>query len=114
MTRGDSEVRKNMDDEKMTVRQFEKRIAPVLEKYGKYHMTDHKVWKEKDQIFFSIRFDPDRFRKEPWGVSAVFDKGGKLLKSSYGSRRDYLFTKILTKRIEEACLSDRRKKTSDL
>ena len=47
----------------MTARQFEKRIAPVLEKYGKYNMTAHKVWKEKDQIFFSVKLGPDAFRK---------------------------------------------------
>ena len=87
----------------MTARQFEKRIAPVLEKYGKYNMTAHKVWKEKDQIFFSVKLGPDAFHKDPWGVSAVFDKDGKLIKSSYGSRRDYMFTRILMKRIEEAC-----------
>lgn len=91
----------------MTVRQFEKRIAPILEKYGKYNLTAHRLWKEKDQIFFSARFDPDTLRKEPWGVSAVFYKDGKLIKRSYGSRRDYMFTKILMKRIEEACVGDR-------
>ena len=89
----------------MTARQFEKKLVPVLEKYGKYNLADHKVWREKDQIFFSVRFDSDAFRKEPWGVSAVFDKTGKLIKSSYGSRRDYMFTRILMKRIEEACTS---------
>ena len=89
----------------MTARQFEKKAASVLEKYKSYNIADHKVWKEKDQIFFSVRFDPDAFRKEPWGVSAVFDKTGKLIKSSYGSRRDYMFTRILMKRIEEACMS---------
>lgn len=98
----------------MTTRQFEKKIAPVLEKYGKYHMTACKVWKEKNQIFFSIRFAPDSFRKEPWGVSAVFDKDGRLLKSSYGSRRDYMFTRILMKRIEEVCLSKRVTLTKEL
>ena len=93
----------------MTVRQFEKKIAPVLEKYGKYHVASHKVWREGEQIFFSVRFDPDALRKEPWGVSAVFDKDGKLVKSSYGSRRDYMFTRILMKRIEEACLDGKTK-----
>ena len=87
----------------MTVRQFEKKIAPVLARYGKYNVTAHKVWKENGQIFFSVRFAPDPLRKEPWGVSAVFDKDGKLIKSSYGSRRDYMFTRILMKRIEGAC-----------
>ena len=93
----------------MTARQFEKKIAPVLEKYGKYHVAGHKVWKENSQIYFSVRFDPDGLRKEPWGVSAVFDKDGKLIKSSYGSRRDYMFTRILMKRIEEACLGNQTK-----
>lgn len=91
----------------MTARQFEKKIAPVLEKYGKYNISGRKVWKEQDQIFLSLRFESDTLRKEPWGVSGVFDKDGKLIKSSYGSRRDYMFTKILMKRIEEACLGDR-------
>ena len=93
----------------MTVRQFEKKIAPVLEKYQKYNITTHKVWKENSQIYLSVRFDPDALRKEPWGVSAVFDKDGKLIKSSYGSRRDYMFTKILMKRVEEACIGDSTK-----
>ena len=93
----------------MTVRQFEKRIAPVLAKYGKYNMTAHKVWKENSLIYFSMRFDPEGLRKEPWGVFAVFDKDGKLIKSSYGSHRDYMFTRILMKRIEEACLGEQTK-----
>ena len=93
----------------MTTRQFEKKIAPVLEKYGKYRVADHKVWKEKDQIFFSARFEPEGLRKEPWGVSAVFDKDGKLIKSSYGSRRDYMFAKILMRRIEAACQDEKEK-----
>lgn len=93
----------------MTVRQFEKRIAPVLEKYGKYNMRTHMVWKENNQFYFSVRFNPDTFRKEPWGVSAVFDKDGKLIRSSCGSRRDYMFTRILMKRIEGACLGDQVK-----
>ena len=88
----------------MTARQFERKIVPILRKYAKYNLTDHKVWREKDQIFFSAKFDPDAFRKEPWGVSAVFDKDGKLIRRSCGSRRDYMFTRILMKRIEEACL----------
>ena len=93
----------------MTVRQFEKKIAPVLERYGKYNVTSHRVWKENGQIYFSVRFDPDALRKEPWGVSAVFEKDGKLIKSSCGSRRDYMFTRILMKRIEEACIGEQTK-----
>ena len=73
----------------MTVRQFEKRIAPVLEQYVKYNIKAHKVWKENNQ---------------------AFDKDGKLIRSSYGSRRDYMFTRILMKRIEEACMGEQRKK----
>ncbi len=93
----------------MTAKQFERVITPVLDKYRKYHLADHKVWKEKDQIFFSVRFAPEKLRKETWGVSAVFDKEGNLIKSSYGSRRDYMFTRILMKRIEKACLSRKMK-----
>ena len=62
----------------MTVRQFEKRIAPVLEQYVKYNIA--------------------------------FDKDGKLIRSSYGSRRDYMFTRILMKRIEEACMGEQSRK----
>ena len=58
----------------MTARQFEKKVTQVLEKYGKYNVSEHKVWKERNQIFFSVKMDPDSLRKEPWGVSAVFDK----------------------------------------
>ena len=89
---------------RMTARQFEKRVASVLEqKYGKYNVTDYKVWKEGNQIYLSVRFGSDAFRGEPWGVSAVFDKDGNCISKSYGSRRDYMFTRILVQRIEEAC-----------
>ena len=57
-----------------------------------------------------VQMTPDTLRKEPWAVSAAFDKDGKLIRSSYGSRRDYMFTKILMKRIEEACLGDQLRK----
>ena len=87
----------------MTARQFEKTVRMVLESYQNYNITDCKVWKENNQIYFTLKLGPDRFRAEPWAVSAVFDKSGKLLKSSYGSRRDYMFARILMKRIEEAC-----------
>lgn len=91
----------------MTAKQFDKKAAAVLAGYTKYNIADHKVWKEKDQIFFSVRLDPDRFRREPWGVSAVFDPDGKLIRSSCGSLRDRLFTGILMKRIEKACMESR-------
>ena len=87
----------------MTARQFEKTVRMVLESYQNYNITDCKVWKENNQIYFTLKLGPDRFRAESWAVSAVFDKSGKLLKSSYGSRRDYMFARILMKRIEEAC-----------
>ena len=87
----------------MTARQFEKTVRMVLESYRNYNITDCKVWKENNQIYFTLKLGPDRFRTESWAVSAVFDKSGKLLKSSYGSRRDYMFAWILMKRIEEAC-----------
>ena len=54
----------------MTAKQFEKKAAQVLEKYGKYNVSEHKVWKERDQIFFSVKLGPDSLRKETWGVSA--------------------------------------------
>ena len=94
----------------MTSRQFEKKASEVLKKYEKYRLAGYKVWREKDQFFFSVRFDPDRFRKQVWGVSAVFDRDGRLVKSSYGSIRDFLFTAILMKRIEEACVCSKEKK----
>ena len=88
----------------MTARQFEKRVAFVLEgKYRKYHYTEYKVWKEGKQLFLSVRFEPDQFRSEKWGISAVFDSEGNCIKKSYGTKRDYMFTKILVQRIEEAC-----------
>ena len=94
----------------MTARQFDRKASAVLEKYGKYNIADHKVWREKDQIFFSARFNPGLFRTEPWGVSAVFTKDGKLIRSSCGSRRDSMFTRILMRRIEEACQGQKEKK----
>ena len=90
-------------ESRMTARQFEKTVRMVLESYRNYNITDCKVWKENNQIYFTLKLGPDRFRTESWAVSAVFDKSGKLLKSSYGSRRDYMFARILMKRIEEAC-----------
>ena len=87
----------------MTARQFDKKVVSVLERYRTYKIADHRVWKEKNQIFFSVRFEPDLFRKDPWGISAVFDKDGNLIRSSCGSYRDYLFTRILMKRIEHVC-----------
>ena len=88
----------------MTVRQFDRRVSAVLaQKYRKYNVTGHKVWKEGKQLFLSVRFGPDMFRSQAWGVSAVFDREGSSLSRSYGSRRDYMFTRILTERIEEAC-----------
>ena len=94
----------------MTARQFDRKASAVLEKYGKYNIVNHKVWREKDQIFFSAKFNPGLFRTEPWGVSAVFTKDGKLIRSSCGSRRDSMFTRILMRRIEEACLGPKEKK----
>jgi len=88
----------------MTAKQFEKRVTSVLErKYRRYNVSGHKVWKEGKQLFLSVRFDPDVFRTETWGISAVFDQGGKCLSRSCGTIRDYLFTLILVRRIEEEC-----------
>ena len=93
----------------MTACQFEKTVRMVLESYQNYNITDCKVWKENNQIYFTLKLGPDRFRAESWAVSAVFDKSGKLLKSSYGSRRDYMFARILMKRIEEACIGKEKR-----
>ena len=86
----------------MTARQFDRRVTYVLEqKYRRYRVTDHKVWKEGNQIFLSVRFGTDAFRSEPWGISAVFDRDGRCISRSCGSRRDSMFSKILIQRIEE-------------
>ena len=87
----------------MTARQFEKKVSSVLRKYEKYNVTGYKVWRENSQIYLSVRLGPDLFREQPWGVSGVFDRTGRLIKSGYGSRRDYMLARILMKRIEEAC-----------
>ncbi|MBQ9663109.1 MAG: hypothetical protein IJV40_08185 [Oscillospiraceae bacterium] len=94
----------------MTARQFEKRVTEVLGQYGKYNITGCKVWRENNQIYLTVKLGPDLFRDQPWAVSGVFDKTGKLIRSSYGSRRDYMFTRILMRRIEEACGVGREEK----
>ena len=75
----------------------------MLDRYRLYDIQSHKVWKEDGQLFLSVKLGPEMLRKESWGVSAVFDQNGKLIKSSCGSIRDYLFTWILMKRIEDVC-----------
>ena len=88
----------------MTARGFEKRVASVLERYyRKYNITDYKVWKEDKLLFLRVRFGPDLFRNESGGISSVFDMAGNCISNSCGRRRDYLFTKILVRRIEEEC-----------
>lgn len=87
----------------MTLRQFEKKVSAVLAGYRRYSILSHKTWKEDSQLFLSVKLGPEMLRKEPWGVYAVFDKDGKLIKSSCGSLRDAVFTRILMKRIEAAC-----------
>ena len=87
----------------MTTRQFEKRVSNVLEHYTRYTIVSHKTWKEGGQLYLGLKLGPDRLRKEAWGVSAVFDRDGKLIKSSCGSLRDFMFTWILMRRIETAC-----------
>ena len=87
----------------MTLRQFEKKVSAVLAGYRRYNILSQKTWKEDNQLFLSVKLGPEMLRKEPWGVYAVFDKDGKLIKSSCGSLRDAVFTRILMKRIEAAC-----------
>jgi hypothetical protein len=87
----------------LTLRQFEKKVSAVLAGYRRYNILSHKTWKEDSQLFLSVKLGPEMLRKEPWGVYAVFDKDGKLIKSSCGSLRDAVFTRILMKRIEAAC-----------
>jgi len=87
----------------LTLRQFEKKVSAVLAGYRRYNILSQKTWKEDSQLFLSVKLGPEMLRKEPWGVYAVFDKDGKLIKSSCGSLRDAVFTRILMKRIEAAC-----------
>ena len=87
----------------MTATQFEKKVSHVLAGYRHYNIISHKTWKEGGQLLLSVKLGPELLRSEPWGVYAVFDKDGKLIKSSCGRMRDYLFTWILTKRIESEC-----------
>ncbi len=87
----------------MTVRQFEKKVSAVLAGYRRYNIISHKTWREDHQLFLSVKLGPEMLRKEPWGVYAVFDRDGKLIRSSCGSLRDVVFTRILMKRIEAAC-----------
>ncbi len=87
----------------MTTRQFEKRVASVLEqKYKKYNVTGYRVWKEGRQLFLSVRLGPDDFRQDLWGISAIFDLEGNCISRSCGSKRDHMFTRILVRRIEKA------------
>lgn len=88
----------------MTTRQFEKRVAYVLTHYSRYNIVSYKAWKEGGQLYLGLKLGPDMLRTGVWGVSAVFDRDGKLINSSCGSLRDFLFTWILMKRIEAACL----------
>ena len=87
----------------MTTRRFEKIVSSVLDGYRRYHVLDHRVWKEDGQLFLGVKMGPERLRPEPWGVSAVFDQDGTLIKSSCGRLRDTLFTLMLMRRIEAAC-----------
>ena len=87
----------------MTTRQFEKHVSNVLAHYTRYNIVSHKAWKEGEQLYLGLKLGPDLLRNGVWGVSAVFDRDGKLIKSSCGSLRDFLFTWILMNRIETAC-----------
>ena len=87
----------------MTTRQFDKNVSNVLAHYTRYNIVSHKAWKEGGQLYLGLKLGPDLLRNGVWGVSAVFDRDGKLIKSSCGSLRDFLFTWILMKRIETAC-----------
>ena len=97
----------------MTTRRFDKKVSAVLSRYSRYSIVSHKVWKEDGQLYLSVKLGPEMLRSEPWGVSAVFDHDGKLIKSSCGSFRDYLFTWILMKQIENACMKSGRKDHAD-
>lgn len=87
----------------MTSKAFEKKVSSVLASYKYYTVLSHKVWKEDGQLFLSVRLGAEKLRPEPWGVSAVFDGDGKLIRSSCGSLRDFMFTRILMRKIEDAC-----------
>ena len=87
----------------MTAKQFEKKVSGVLDGYRHYNVVSHKTWKKGDQLFLSVKLGPDLLRSEPWGVFGVYDKDGKLIRSSCGKFREYLFTWILMERIEAGC-----------